>query len=220
MLSGCLEAMFAGTAGTVMELAKDRPARDAMSDIRIATSIKGSLMKQGFKKLYTKIKIEVIQGRVLLTGTVDQEEDVIKVVEICWSKEGVTEVINELKQDKNSNKFNLMQYTKDTLITSQIKSKTFLNRDVKFVNYTVITMNNVVYLFGMARSEEELNVVADIASNIRGVEEVISHAKVESVEEKVKSKPDDSTNKNDSDGLLIDQGMDDLNLDQGMGDDW
>ena len=94
----------------------------------------------------TKIKIEVVQGRVLLTGTIDKEEDAVKAVEIAWNQKDVTEVINELKVDKNSRHFDLLQYTRDTMITSQIKSKTFVNRDIKFVNYTVITINDVVYL--------------------------------------------------------------------------
>lgn len=217
MLSGCLETMFAATAGTAVELAKDRPAGDAMTDIRISTAIKGEFIKKDFRELYTKIKIEVIQGRVLLTGKIDKEEDSITAVEIAWSKEGVIEVINELEVDKNSGKFNLLQYTRDTMITSQVKSKIFMNRDIKFVNYTVITLNDVVYLFGIARSEEELEKVASIASNIKGVAKVVSHTKVQNSAKKIKPQ---SKSFDESNDLLIDQDLEDLNLDQGIGDDW
>ena len=81
-----------------------------------------------------------------------------------------------------------MQYTRDTMITSQIKSKIFVNREIKFVNYTVITINDVVYLFGIARSQEELEKVANIASNVYGVQKVVSNVKISDIVYAVKSK--------------------------------
>lgn len=219
MLSGCLETMFVGTAGTVMELAKDRPAADAVTDVRISTAIKAEFVKRNFRELYTKIKIEVVQGRVLMTGMIDNDQDAITAVQIAWNQKGVNEVINELRVDKNSSKFNLVQYTRDTMITSQIKSKTFMNREVKFVNYTVVTLNDVVYLFGIARSEVELEQVASIASNVHGVKKVVSHVKFQ--EGGAKVLPGDKSKDSEySKDLLIDKDADDLSLDEGIGDDW
>lgn len=217
MLSGCLETMFAGTAGTVLEFAKDRPAGDTMTDVRISTSIKGEFIKKNFRDLYTKIKIEVIQGRVLFTGVIENEQDSITAIQIAWNQEGVNEVINELKVNKNSGKFNLVQYTRDAMITSQIKSKTFMNRDIKFVNYTVITLTDIVYLFGIARSEEELEKVAAIASNVHGVAKVVSHVRVLNSANKMKTQSKGTNNSND---FLIDKDEVDLNLDQGLSGDW
>jgi len=187
-LAGCLPTIFTGAAGSAMEFAKDRPAGETLTDARISAGIKADFIKKDFRDLYTKIKIEVVQGRVLLTGGIDKEEDSVKAVEISWNQKGVTEVINELKVDKNSRHFDLLQYTRDTMITSQIKSKTFMNREIKFVNYTVITINDVVYLFGIARSQEELEKVANIASNVYGVQKVISHVKITDMVHADKSK--------------------------------
>ena len=187
-LTSCLPAVFTGAAGSAMEFAKDRPANETLTDARISAGIKAEFIKKDFRYLYTKIKIEVVQGRVLLTGTIDKEEDAVKAVEIAWNQKDVTEVINELKVDKNSRHFDLLQYTRDTMITSQIKSKTFVNRDIKFVNYTVITINDVVYLFGIARSEEELEKVANIASNVYGVQKVVSHVKISDIIQTARSK--------------------------------
>ncbi len=197
LLTGCLPAIFTGATVSVAEFAKDRPASEALTDMRIASGIKASFIKNNFRELYTKIKIEVVQGRVLYTGLVDKDEDIISAVEIAWKQEGVVEVVNELKVDKNSGKFDFVQYTRDTMITSQIKSKTFLERSVKFVNYTVITLKDVVYLFGIARSEEELHKVANIAAGINGVQKVVSHVKVN----EFIAKQDDN-----SETLLIDEG--------------
>ncbi len=179
ILSGCLPALMTGAVGSTMEFAKDRPASETLSDNKIALAIKAAFVRNDFHALYTQIKVDVVQGRVLLTGTIDKEEDAINAVKICWNQKGVKKVINELKVDRNSRKFSLIQYTKDTMITSQIKSKTMFARDVKFVNYTVITSNNVVYLLGIARSEPELKKVAKIAANVSGVEKVVSHVNIQ-----------------------------------------
>ena len=202
LLTGCLETIFVGAASSTLEFAKDRPAGDTLTDVRISTAIKGSFIKNNFRDLYSKIKVEVVQGRVLYTGSIEKEDDAIKAVQIAWNQKGVTEVINELKVDKDSSKFNIVQYTRDALITSQIKSKIFMNRDIKFVNYTVITISDTVYLFGIARSEDELEKVANIASNISGVGKVVSHVKVTQFDEKTKASDDDSS-KNTS--YIVDQ---------------
>ena len=224
LLSGCLPTIFTGTAGSMMEFAKDRKAGDTLTDVRISTAIKGEFIKKNFRTLYSKIKIEVVQGRVLFTGIISKKEDAITAIQIAWNQDGVVEVINELKLDKNNGNFDLVQYTRDTLITSQIKSKIFMNRDIKFVNYTIITINDIVYIFGLARSEEELQRVASIASNIHRVQKVVSHVRVQKLARKIKAYNTDSkttTPKTDEprNEMLIDQG-DDLNLDEGISEDW
>lgn len=175
LLTGCLPVVFTAATTSTLAAAKDRSIGGAIDDAKIATSIKAAFVKNNFKELYAKIKVEVLQSRVLLTGTVDKEEEIVTAVKISWEQTDVKEVINELKVDEKSSHFDLLQYTKDTMITSQIKSKLFLCREVKAVNYTVITLNNIVYLLGIARSEDELEKVADIASKVKGVEKVISH---------------------------------------------
>ncbi len=185
-LQGCMPTIFAGTAGSAMEFAKDRPAGDTLTDIRISTRIKAELVKENFKHIYSRITIEVVQGRVFFAGLVEKDEYYLMPVQIAWQQEGVVDVINEIKVDQSSANFNLVQYTRDTLITSQVKSKIFIDRDIKFVNITVVTINDVVYLFGIARSEEELQKIGKIASSTRSVKKVVSHVKINSAAKKVK----------------------------------
>lgn len=182
-LSGCLQTVFTGAAGSAVELAKDRGAKQALTDARISAGIKADLIKSGVREYFTKIKVDVVDGRVLLTGAIEKDADALKAVEIAWNQKDVEEVVNELKVNEKSDHFSLAQYTRDVMITSQIKSKTFINRQVKFVNYTIVTVDNVVYIFGIARSEEELAKVADISSNVRGVERVVSHVKIKPLDE-------------------------------------
>lgn len=177
-LAGCLPAIFAGATATTLAVAKDRTIGETVDDVKIATGIKTEFIKSKFQELYAKIHVDVMQGRVLYTGTVDKEEDIATAVDIAWKQAGVKEVIDELKVDEKSNHFNPVQYTKDTLITGQIKGKLFANRDIKFINYTVVTINSVVYLFGTAKNQEELEKAANIASRVNGVEKVVSHVKL------------------------------------------
>ncbi len=175
-LTSCMPAIFVGAASSTIIASKDQPFGETVDDIKISTKIKAAFIKNNFKELYTKIKVEVTQGRVLLTGSIETPEEALKAVELVWEIEGVQEVINELIVDSKSSKFDIGQYTKDSMITGQIKAKTFLTRDIKFVNYTIVTMKQVVYIFGSARSKEELEKVSLIASEVKGVERVVCHA--------------------------------------------
>lgn len=177
-LSGCLPAIFTAATTTGIAASKDQPLSGTLNDSRISAGIKATLIKNNFRELGAKIKVEVSQGRVLLTGNIQKEQDALKAVEIAWNQRDVKEVINELKISKNSNHFDLAQYTKDSMITTQIRAKNLVRKDIKFANYTVLTVNNIVYLFGIARSEEELEEFANIASKIKGVEKVVCYAKI------------------------------------------
>lgn len=204
-LSGCLPTVFTGATVSAVELAKDRPASEALTDVRIAAGIKAAFIKKNFTELYTKIKVEVVEGRVLYTGLIEKEEDAIEAVKIAWDQKDVKEVINELKVDQKSKNFDLVQYTRDSFITSQIKSKTFFDRSIKFVNYSIITLNDVVYLFGMARSKDELEKVANIASNVNGVKKVVSHVRI--MDNPPASRPyseNKKQNDDDNESLLVD----------------
>ncbi|ADE29917.1 Putative periplasmic or secreted lipoprotein [Rickettsia prowazekii str. Rp22] len=177
-ISACLPAIFTAVTATGIAASKDQPMSETLNDAKIATGIKADLVKNNFKDLGAKIKVEVSQGRVLLTGNIQKETDALKAVKIAWNQTGVQEVINELKVNKNNNHFDLVQYTKDSMITTQIKAKNLVRKDIKFANYTILTIDNIVYLFGIARSEEELEKLASIASKIKGVEKVVCYANI------------------------------------------
>ncbi|HJD56747.1 MULTISPECIES: BON domain-containing protein [unclassified Candidatus Tisiphia] len=189
ILTGCFPTIFTAATSSTIAAAKDQSISETIDDIKISTKIKASFIKNNFRELYTKIKVEVEQGRVLLTGIIDKKEEALKAVELVWDITGVREVINELIIDKKSDHFDLVQYTKDAIITSQIKARTFIKRDIKWVNYTIVTVNNIVYIFGLARSEQELEMVTSIASQINGVERVVCHVKIKEAE-KIDNKHD------------------------------
>jgi osmotically-inducible protein OsmY len=82
------------------------------------------------------------------------------------------------KVKDSSGYFDSAEYSRDTWITSRIKAKTIINRDIKFVNYNIITSKGVVYILGIARTQEELDKVANISASIAGVKRVVVQARV------------------------------------------
>jgi len=185
MLSSCVAAVSTGVMSVGLKAAKDRSIGQSLDDEAISIKIKKEFITRGFKKLYAKINVEVFQGRVLYTGDVESEEDIITAIDIAWQQKAVIEVINELSVMESKRTVDVLQYSKDTWITTKVKSKIFADRKIRFINYTVVTTNNIVYLFGAARSEEELNTVAEMAASVSGVEKVISHVMVRETEDVV-----------------------------------
>lgn len=180
-LQGCvpLPLIFGGAAiGTGVTAAKDRSLNDSVSDTKISFRLKRDFIKNGWKNLYAKITVTVTDGRVLYTGKVGSNEDMVQAVDLAWGQEGVKEVMNELQISEDSSYFDTAEYTRDIWITGKIKSRTIMNRDIKFINYTILTSRGVVYISGIARSQEELDKVASLAASVKGVKKVVVHARV------------------------------------------
>ncbi len=175
ILSGCVAAVGTGVISLGLSAAKDKTIGQSIDDSAISSSIKRSFLVSGFKKLYIRINVEVEKGRVLYTGYVKDDQDILTAIDIAWKQKGVKEVINELIVEDSDSK---SPYVKDSWITAQIKTRIFLNRKIKFINYTIVTNRKTVYIFGFAKSDEELQEVASIAASINGVEKVISHVTI------------------------------------------
>jgi osmotically-inducible protein OsmY len=175
ILSGCVAAVGTGVMSLGLSAAKDKTIGQSIDDSAISSSIKKSFLVSGFKNLYIRINVEVEKGRVLYTGYVKDDQDILTAIDIAWKQKGVKEVINELIVEDSDSK---SPYVKDSWITAQIKSRIFLNRKIKFINYTIVTNRKTVYIFGFAKSDEELQEVASIAAAINGVEKVISHVTI------------------------------------------
>ncbi|MFN7039467.1 MAG: BON domain-containing protein [Alphaproteobacteria bacterium] len=177
-LCGCLPAIFSAAATTGVVLTQDRSAGNALDDATIWAKIKSSYLQDDINNLFAHIDVKVNEARVLLTGYTTDPEIRIKAVQIAWEQKGVKEVINEINLTEPTDKLAIKDYSLDTWITAQIKAKLLVNKYIKSVNYSVITLNQTVYLFGVAQDEDELNNVSDIVSKTRFVKHVISHVKI------------------------------------------
>ena len=122
------------------------------------------------KKYFLSIQSEVIDGRIFLSGKVDEPEEKIKITKMAWETKGVRSVKNAITIKGQSN---FKSTAKDILITSQLRTALILNKKTKARNYTLETVNKNIYIFGIAMDEIEKKEVINEANKIYDVEEVI-----------------------------------------------
>ena len=122
------------------------------------------------KKYFLSIQSEVLDGRIFLSGKVDEPEEKIRITKMAWETNGVRSVKNAITIKGQSN---FKGTAKDILITSQLRTALIFNKKTKARNYTLETVNKNIYIFGIAMDEQEKKEVIDEANKIYGIEEVI-----------------------------------------------
>ena len=122
------------------------------------------------KKYFLSIQSEVLDGRIFLSGKVDEPEEKIKITKMAWETKGVRSVKNAITIKDQTN---FKSTAKDILITSQLRTALILNKKTKARNYTLETVDKNIYIFGIAMDEEEKKEVINEANKIYDVEEVI-----------------------------------------------
>ena len=122
------------------------------------------------KKYFLSIQIEILDGRIFLTGKVDEPEEKIKITKMAWETKGVRSVKNAIEIKGQSN---FKSSAKDILITTQLRTALLFNKSIKSGNYTLETINKIIYIFGIAMTDEEKKEVIDEANKIYDVKKVI-----------------------------------------------
>ena len=170
-LSGCVGVSSKGIFGTGVSVALDPRS--------LGTQIDDSIMQKNLsarlvimdKKYFLSIKSKVLDGRIFLTGKVDNPEDKLKITKLAWETEGARSVRNDIKIKE---KFNFQQSAKDILITSQLRTALILNKEIKATNYQIDTYKKKIYVYGIALTTEEKELVVKEAKEILDVEDVIA----------------------------------------------
>ena len=175
--------IVAGAATAGLAVAQERSIGTVIDDTAIELQIQHYLL-QASDGLFIRVGIEVHEGRVLLTGVVPAPDDRVEAVRQAWQAKGVLEVINEVQV---TNRAGITDYLRDVKITSQLRFQMLRDRDISDVNYTVETVNGIVYLMGIAGSRPELDKVTTHARNIAGVQKVISHVRLSGGDRRGKS---------------------------------
>ncbi len=169
-LSGCIGVSSKGIFGTGVSVALDPRS--------LGTQIDDSIMQKNLsarliimdKKYFLSIKSKVLDGRIFLTGKVDNPEEKLKITKLAWETEGVRSVRNDIKIKE---KFNFQQSAKDILITSQLRTALILNKEIKATNYQIDTYKKKIYVYGIALTSDEKELVINEAKEILDVEDVI-----------------------------------------------
>ncbi len=167
---GCAQAILTAGATTGVAIAQERTLGDVIDDTAIIVSIKDKLFSLS-DDVFLRVSIKSSEGRVLLTGNVAKTEHRIEASKIAWNTKGVKEVYNEINVRDRSN---IKNYFKDILISNELRLRILKEKNISALNYNIETVNQVVYIMGIADSNNELSLVMDQARNIRGVEKVLS----------------------------------------------
>jgi osmotically-inducible protein OsmY len=171
--SGVGLAVGAGaTAVTASQQA--RGLKQAVTDNRIALAVNGLLFEKNYD-LFAQVKTSITEGVVLLTGTVREPTDRITVTRLVWQVEGVREVINEIEVTETGT---IVDDARDLLVTGQLRFLLLSDDQIASINYTVATVNGVIYLTGLAASEAEVQRVIKHARGLKYVKRVINYTRL------------------------------------------
>ena len=171
ILNGCVGVSSKGIFGTGVSIATDPRT--------IGTQIDDSIMQKNLctrillmnKDYFLAVKTKVLDGRIFLTGKVDDPEEKLKLTKLAWETQGVRSVRNDIKIKED---FNFKQSAKDILITSQLTTALILNKEIKATNYQIDTYKKKIYIYGIALSSGEKDLVMKEAKEILDVEDVIA----------------------------------------------
>ena len=172
-LAACSPTGIAVGAGASVATATqtDKGIRSTATDLRIRTEINHYLFQKDVD-LFGAVGLAVERGRVLLTGAVQKPENRIEATRLAWQADGVREVINEIQVRDTAS---LTDRARDIVTNKRLQGTLLLDKDVKSINYSTNTVNGIVYLFGLARDQSELDRVINHARNIEYVAKVVSY---------------------------------------------
>ena len=171
VLSGCVGVASKGIFGTGVSVALDpRTVGTQVDDSIMQKNLAGRILLMD-KKYLLSVKTKVLDGRIFLTGKVDNPEEKLKLTKLAWETSGVRSVRNDVKIKEE---FNFQQSAKDILITSQLRSAMIFNKNIKATNYQIDTYKKKIYVYGIALTSDERDLVIKEAEEILDVEDVIA----------------------------------------------
>ena len=171
ILSGCVGVSSTGIFGTGVSVALDPRT--------VGTQIDDSIMQKNLtakiiirdKKHLISVKTKVLDGRIFLTGKVDNPEEKLQLTKLSWEIKGVRSVRNDIKIKEE---FNFKRSAKDILISSQLRTALIFNKNIKATNYQIDTYKKIIYVYGIALTSEEKDLVISEATEILDVENVVA----------------------------------------------
>ena len=171
ILTGCVGVSSKGLFGTGVSVAFDPRT--------VGTQIDDSIMQKNLsarillldKKYLLSVNSKILDGRIFVTGTVDNPEEKLKITKLAWETKGARSVRNDIKIKED---FNFKQSAKDVLITSQLRTAMIFNKKIKASNYQIDTYKKKIYIYGIAITSDEKDEVIKETKEISDVEDVIA----------------------------------------------
>ena len=171
LLNSCVGSSTVGVFGSGVSVALDPRT--------LGTQIDDSIMQKNLtarlvlldKKYILQTSVKVLDGRIFLKGKVNEPEEKLKITKMAWETKGARSVQNNIRI---KGKFSFKNTAKDFLVTSQLRTAMIINKKIKSVNFNIDTINQRVYIFGIASDEEERREIINEAKEILYVEDVVT----------------------------------------------
>ena len=171
VLAGCVGVSSSGIFGTGVSVAFDpRTVGTQMDDSIMQKNLSTRILLRD-KKYLLSVKSKILDGRIFLTGKIENPEEKLQLTKLAWEIKGARSVRNDIKIKEE---FNFKRSAKDILITSQLRTALIFNKNIKATNYQIDTYKKKIYVYGIALTSEEKDLVISEAKEILDVEDVIA----------------------------------------------
>tara|TARA_B100000579_G_scaffold358546_1_gene314965 strand:+ start:881 stop:1474 length:594 start_codon:yes stop_codon:yes gene_type:complete len=170
-LNSCVGTSSQGVFGTGVSVALDPRSLGTQIDDSIMQKNLGTRLVLKDKGYLFSTDVKVIDGRIFLTGKVDDPEEKLQITKLAWETKGVRSVKNDIRVKED---FNFKQSAKDLLITSQLRAALIFNKKIKSTNYQIDTYKKKIYIYGIALTSDEKKEVITEAKEILDVENIIA----------------------------------------------
>ncbi len=170
-LSGCVGVSSKGIFGTGVSVALDPRSLGTQIDDSIMQKNLSTRLALNEKSYLISVNVKVIDGRIFITGKVNDPEEKLKITKFAWETKGVRSVKNDIRIKEE---FNFSQSAKDLLITAQLRTAIIFNKEIKASNYQIDTYKKKIYIYGIALTSDERKKVINEAKEILDVENVIA----------------------------------------------
>ena len=171
LLNSCVGTASTGVFGTGVSVALDPRSLGTQIDDSIMQKNLSTRLALNEKSYLISVNIKVIDGRIFITGKVNDPEEKLKITKFAWETKGVRSVKNDIRIKEE---FNFKQSAKDLLITSQLRTAIIFNKEIKASNYQIDTYKKKIYIYGIAFTLDERKKVINEAKEILDVENVIA----------------------------------------------
>ena len=171
LLNSCVGTASTGVFGTGVSVALDPRSLGTQIDDSIMQKNLSTRLALNEKSYLISVNVKVIDGRIFITGKVDDPEEKLKITKLAWETKGVRSVKNDIRIKEE---FNFKQSAKDLLITSQLRTAIIFNKEIKAANYQIDTYKKKIYIYGIALTSDERKKVINEAKEILDVENVIA----------------------------------------------
>jgi len=170
IFAGCIGISSKGIFGTGVSIALDPRSLGTQIDDSVMQKNLAARLALREKSYLLTVSTKVLDGRVFLTGKVEDPEEKLQITKLAWETKGVRSVKNDIKLKED---FNFQQSAKDLLITSQLRAALIFNKKIKATNYQIDTYKKKIFIYGVSLTADEKKEVINEAKEILDVEEVI-----------------------------------------------